>query len=26
VTQTRDLGLTVTADQLARSVMKNLDA
>lgn len=26
VTQTRDLGFTVTADQLARSVMKNLDA
>jgi len=26
VTQTRDLGITVTADQLARSVMKNLDA
>ncbi len=26
VTQTRDLGVAVTADQLARSVMKNLDA
>lgn len=26
VTQTKDLGLTVSADRLARSVMKNLDA
>ena len=26
VTQTKDLGVVVTADQLARSVMKNLDA
>ena len=26
VTQTRDLGVAVTADQLARSVMQNLDA
>ena len=26
VTQTKDLGVTVTADDLARSVMKNLDA
>jgi lipoyl(octanoyl) transferase len=26
VTQTKDLGVAVTADQLARSVMKNLDA
>jgi lipoyl(octanoyl) transferase len=26
VTQTKDLGIAVTADQLARSVMKNLDA
>ena len=26
VTQTKDLGIAVTADQLARSVMENLDA
>jgi lipoyl(octanoyl) transferase len=26
VTQTRDLGIAVSADQLARSVLKNLDA